>query len=124
MNENILFDLAVRLIREKRHTSLEIIDAVEQAATGNPDVRPIVNAAHKFVETFQAECLEAAVGAAHRGMSHFEIAKRLRSLGIQSWDADLLGARAIKTAQDEQKADAELLDDGISALGKSDGHQS
>jgi hypothetical protein len=117
MDNEQLFDLAVQKIRRGTRY-VELISELEEEAIAGTDVRELISRAGAYVETFQAESLAAAVSAAKQGMSHFEIAKRLRSLGFQSFDADVLAQRSLIKAQDEADAEAKgNLDKGLTALG-------
>jgi hypothetical protein len=124
MNEHDqqLFDLAVQLIRGGTGY-VDLLRELETASIGSPDVRIIITQADKFVKEMQTKSFDAAVEAFRRGETQFDVEKKLRALGFQSWDAMVVAGRA------KAKADAELaevsLDVGLSALGgKSDGQES
>jgi|ERR1051325_11193342 hypothetical protein len=97
-----LFNKAVEMLRDKKYTSLEIIDAIEYAATGNVDARSIVNDAQKYVKETDEAAFECAVQAFKEGRSHFEVSKTLVKCGLHPFDSEMMASRA------KVKADAEL----------------
>jgi hypothetical protein len=105
MNEHDqqLLDLAVQLIR--RGTGYcELISELEKASVGNPDVRPVITRADKYVKEMQIKSFDAATEAFRQGETQFEVENKLRALGFQSWDAMVVAGRA------KAKADAEAQD--------------
>jgi hypothetical protein len=101
-----LFSLAVKMLREGRHSSLQVIDAVEYAATGNFDAREIVYKAQTYLTELQTKAFDAAVEAFRRGETQLEVEKKLRALGFQSWDASVVAGRAIAKALAEETQNA------------------
>ncbi len=95
-----LFDLAVSLIR-KGTRYVELISKLETASRTPMDVRDLISDADKFVKEMQTTSFAAAIEAAHRGESHFEISKKLVKLGFHPYDSDLIAARAMGKAAQE-----------------------
>ena len=93
-----LFQLAVSLIR-RGYGYVDLTNELEQAARTPMDVRDVINSASKFVAEMQTTSFAAAIEAAHRGESHFEISKKLVKLGFHPYDSDLIAARAMAKAE-------------------------
>ena len=109
-----LFSRAVKMLREKKHSSLEIIDTIEHDATGNVDGRSIVNDAQKYVQETDEEAFKCAVQAFKQGQSHFEVTKKLIACGLHPFDSGILASKA--KAQAEKELAEESLRLGLSEL--------
>ena len=97
-----LFNKAVALIR--RGTPYPELES-ELEAEGTGDVRIVINEARQHVEKMQTQSFDAAVEAARRGESHFEISKKLIKLGFHPYDSDTIAARALQKVEQEQEAE-------------------
>src|SRR6266478_2671527 len=95
-----LFNLAVSEIR-KGTRYVDLICKLEAASRTPMDVRDLISDADKFVKEMQTKSFEAAVEAARRGESHFQISKKLIQLRFHPYDADLIAARAMGKAAEE-----------------------
>jgi hypothetical protein len=119
-----LFTLAVKLTRAGASYP-EIISELEAVSQTPEDVRGIIAKAGAYVAEVQKESLECAVVAFKQGRSFFDVCKTLEKCGFHSYDASVVAGRAKHAADAELAAEAkESLENGLSALGKSDGHQS
>jgi hypothetical protein len=102
MNTEI-FNEAVHLV-QKGETSLAIANALENEFLGVDilEIRTVIANANEYVKQLQTQAFEAAMAAFQRGESHFQVSKKLRELGFQSWDADTLAWRAQAKAAETQ----------------------
>jgi hypothetical protein len=112
-----MFALAVQLIRGGTGY-VNLLRELETASIGNTDVRPLITRADKFVKEMQTKSFDAAIEAFRRGETQFDVEKKLRALGFQSWDAMVVAGRAKQAADSEL---AEERDIRLSALGGKSG---
>ena len=118
MNDEQLFELAVKTIRLGGSHYVELINELETAAGTPTDVRTIISRATKHVEETQKAAWDCSVQAFKNGESFFSVCKKLEAFGWHPYDAQCTASRA--KAQAEKEIANESLADGLAALGQSE----